>query len=562
MIQMNPKHRRSLTRKLSLAAISIGVTTAALLLLTAGASPAAGQTDSTAGGGAAATTGMTASASAPTTQRANRLEAEGVGEDGRIRLMVNKTSVITTRQPFKQVSIGNPEVADVTIMGPSNLLITAKRQGNTQLIVWDDANQSRVADIIVGMDLDGLQADLISAFPTAKVQATTMNGAIALRGQVPDLKTAEQMVQMSQPYTPRVLNMLEVAGGQQVMLQVRFAEVSRRATNALGVNFAATDGIFSVGSNVGQLVPSGFADTPPGNMGLLQSAAGTGVTVFGGGTAGNTAFRYFVNALRQNNLLRVLAEPNLVAMSGQEASFLAGGEFPIPVPQTGVGGGSTITIEYREFGVRLNMVPVVLGNGRIRLKLNPEVSDLDFSSPLTIQGSRIPIVNKRTVSTTIELADGQSFAIAGLLDHAVAATKDVTPGLGDIPVLGTLFRSVRYERRETELVVLVTPKLVEAMDPSQVPPLPGETWRHPDELDLYFNQDIGGEAPAKPSEPEMTPPGATGQTKKGETRVDATGTNDPKVATAAPRFRGSYGFTPPPQQQQTSNGVASTGGSE
>jgi pilus assembly protein CpaC len=178
----------------------------------------------------------------------------------------------------------------------------------------------------------------------------------------------------------------------------------------------------------------------------------------------------------------------------------------------------------------------VLGDGRIRLKLTPEVSDLDFSSPLVIQGSRIPIVNKRTVSTTIELADGQSFAIAGLLDHSVNATKDVTPLLGDIPVLGALFRSVRYERRETELVVLVTPKLVEPMNPSQVPPLPGETWRHPGELELYFNQDIGGEQPAKPAEEEMTPPAAGGETP-----------TEPKSAAGAgvKRYHGAYGFTPP-----------------
>jgi pilus assembly protein CpaC len=451
-------------------------------------------------------------------------------------------------------------------MGPNNVLLTAKKQGSTQLIVWDDNNQSYVADVIVGMDLDALQSDLKMAFPTANVQASSMNGAIALRGQVPDLKSAEQIAQMAQPYSPRVLNMLEVAGGQQVMLQVRFAEVSRRATNQLGVNFAMSDGIFSFGSNVGQNAPSGFDVDGVGNMGALQSNSGTGVTLFGSGMAGQTAFRYFVQALRQNNLLRVLAEPNLVAMSGQEASFLAGGEFPIPVPQTGVGGGSTITIEYREFGVRLNMVPLVLGNGRIRLKLNPEVSDLDFSSPLTIQGSRIPIVNKRTVSTTIELADGQSFAIAGLLDHAVAATKDVTPGLGDIPVLGALFRSVRYERRETELVVLVTPKLVEAMDPNQVPALPGESWRHPNELELYFNQDIGGEEPGKPGvEGDMTPP--TPGEAKSANATPAT----PGAATAKgmKRYHGSYGFTPPPAgtmpkspSAASPTAVSTTGGAE
>jgi pilus assembly protein CpaC len=443
-------------------------------------------------------------------------------------------------------------------MGPNNVLITAKRQGSTQLIVWDDNNQSQVADVIVGMDLGALQTELNAAFVGTKVEAVSLNGAIGLRGQVSDLKTAESMAAMAQAYSPRVLNMLEIAGGQQVMLQVRFAEVSRRATNALGVNFAMTDGIFSAGSNIGQLAPSGFAEPGQANLAPLETATGTGVSIFGGGMAGQTAFRYFVQALRQNNLLRVLAEPNLVAMSGQEASFLAGGEFPVPIPSE-----NGIAIEYREFGVRLNMVPLVLGDGRIRLKMTPEVSDLDFSTPIVIQGSRIPVVTKRTVSTTIELADGQSFAIAGLLDHSVNATKDVTPLLGDIPVLGALFRSVRYERRETELVVLVTPKLVEAMNPSQVPPLPGESWRHPDEVDLYLNQDIGGETAAKPTEGELTPPGARGEQRAGD--EPSGGETQPQHATTADRknttvkrYHGAYGFTPPtappPAPRDTSGG--------
>src|SRR5439155_487328 len=252
-----------------------------------------------------------------------------------------------------------------------------------------------------------------------------------------------------------------------------------------------------------------------------------------------TAIDYFVTALRQNNLLRILAEPNLTAISGQEASFLAGGEFPVPVPQAGSGGGgTTITIDYREFGVRLRFVPIVLGDGKIRLKMTPEVSDLDFSSPLTIQGSKIPIVNKRTVTTTVELADGQTFAIAGLLNHNVNATRSATPGLGDLPVLGALFRSVRYERNETELLVLVTPRLVEPMNPSQVPPVPGENWRHPKELDLYLKSDLGSEPPAGKGR-GATGPAAT--TPAGPTGMGGGSTG------GVPRYRGAYGFTPPPR---------------
>jgi pilus assembly protein CpaC len=218
------------------------------------------------------------------------------------------------------------------------------------------------------------------------------------------------------------------------------------------------------------------------------------IALFGKGVVGQTAFQYFINALRQNNVLRVLAEPNLMAISGQEASFLAGGEFPIPVTQGGGtgSGGTAITVEYREFGVKLKMTPIVLGDGRIRLKVAPEVSDLDFTTAVRFNGFVVPGLTSRKVETVVELNEGQTFAIAGLLNNNITAQKDVTPLLGDVPVLGTLFRSVRYQRKETELVVLVTPHLVAAMNPDQVPSVPGEKWRDPNELELFLNQDIGG----------------------------------------------------------------------
>ena len=488
---------------------------------------------------AAPAMGQAAPAAAPSTQPvAAGLVADGVGADGKVRMAVNKTQVLTTKQPYKQVSVGQPDIADVNLINPNSILVTAKKTGTTQLIVWDDAGRSQMADVVVNMDLDALNGELKTMFPGSKITGTAMGGAIALRGQVSDLRTAEQAVAVAGPYSPKVMNFIEVAGGQQVMLQVRFAEVSRRATNALGVNFAGTDGTFSFGSNIGQLAPSGFQQGP-GTAGALQTNVGTGVSIFGSGAVGDVAFRYFIQAMRQNNLLRILAEPNLIAISGQEASFLAGGEFPIPVPQSGVGGGSTITIDYREFGVRLRFVPIVLGDGRIRLKMSPEVSDLDFSSPLTIQGSNIPIVNKRTVTTTVELADGQTLAIAGLLNNNMAATRDVTPLLGDLPILGTLFRSTRYTRQETELVVLVTPKLVEPMNPNQIPALPGEVWRHPNEAEQYIIGDIGGEVPSGNLKPGTAPtaPATIGKETVPGARTDASGS----------RYRGSYGFTPPPR---------------
>jgi pilus assembly protein CpaC len=536
MIEMNTSKARrikKLARAVGAGLLAAGIV-AMLPATTMGQVADSATSPSTTAGGAAAPTTM------PATRGTHRLVADGLGPDGAVHLMVNKTTVLTTRQPFKQVSVGQTEIADVNLIGPNTILVTAKKQGTTQLIIWNDNNQSQVADIVVDIDLGQLQSAIGGMFPGSKIQVSSMNGSVALRGQVADVRTAEQAVSAAQPFSTKpVLNFLEVGGGQQVMLQVRFAEVSRQATNALGVNFAVTDGTFAMGSNIGQVAPSNFLDAGTVGPGNIATNSGAGVTLFGSGQIGSVAFRAFLQALRQNNLLRILAEPNLVATSGQEASFLAGGEFPVPVPQSGVGGAATITIDYREFGIRLRFVPIVLGNGRISLKLTPEVSDLDFSSPLTIQGSRIPIVNKRTVTTTVELADGQTFAIAGLLDHSVNASKDVTPLLGDIPVLGALFRSVRYERRETELVVLVTPKLVEPMNPGQVPALPGENWRLPSELEIW-NGDIGGE-----QSPKAAP-----------TSRPSDGRAESVPAGPAPRYRGSYGFTPPPPGAEASADAA------
>jgi pilus assembly protein CpaC len=333
---------------------------------------------------------------------------------------------------------------------------------------------------------------------------------------VPNLQVAEQMAEVAGPYGEKVLNFLEVSGGQQIMLQIRFAEISRSVNTNLGFNAFMTDNrsAFGIVNGSGGGTPGDFANT------LVPSSLGAGVTVFGAGKAHQTQFEYFVTALRRNNLLRVLAEPNLVVYSGARGSFLAGGEFPFPVPQTASGNGiaAAITVEFKKFGVQLDFTPVVLGDGRIRLKVTPEVSDLDFSRSITLAGTIIPSITKRTLTTEIELAEGQTFAVAGLLNNRTTANKDATPFLGDIPILGALFRSVRYERNESELVVLVTPRLVEAMNPDQVPTLPGERWRHPNEGELLWNADLGGPAD------------------------DASGAAQPGGRPA--RFRGEYGFTP------------------
>lgn len=472
----------------------------------------------------------------PTTRRSGGepLISEGLDAAGGVHLKANRTSVVTTSRPYKRVSVGQPDVIDFNAIAPTSILVTAKKPGTTQLIVWDEAERSQVVDVTVDADLKALQEQYQRVFPSAKIEVTMASGNVMLRGRVPNLEAADQAVQMAGPYGTKVLNFLEISGGQQVMLQVRFAEVSRQAVNALGINGAVADGAFVGANNIGQVnpltefTPGHVGDTPgPEGATFDKQSINSSVTLFGAGQIGSFYLQAFVAALRDNNLLRILAEPNLIATSGQEANFLAGGEFPIPVVQNGgggVGGGTSISVEFKEFGVKLNFVPIVMGDGRIRLKVSPEVSELDFTTAVRFGGFVVPGLAERKVTTTIELSDGQSFAIAGLLSNSVTTTRAEVPLLGDLPVLGTLFRSVRYQRKETELVVLVTPRLVAPMNPDRVPALPGENWRHPTENELFWKRDLGG--------PMQTKPDA--ETRRSGER-------------SAPLFYGQYGFAPATQ---------------
>jgi len=465
---------------------------------------------------------------APAAAPSAQIITAGTDADGRIRLVVNKTALLTAKAPVTRVSVGQPDIADVNAIGGNTILVTAKKPGSTQIIIWDDANHTQAIDVSVESDLAALQEQFKQMYPGSEIKVSGLNGSVALRGHVPSLEIARQIEEMAAPYGQRVMNFTEIAGGQQVELKVKFAEVSRSVTDELGVNFGLTDGVSIFGSNTGQINPLGLvaAGSTPAGLALLASSPGPAVTQFGRAQFGNTTLDYFIKALRQNNLMRILAEPNLTAMSGKEASFLAGGEYPIPVTQGGAGGTSqAITIEYKDFGVKLRMTPVVLGNGRIRLTVEPEVSDLDFTTAVRFNGFVVPGLTSRKVRTVIELNEGQTFSIAGLLNNSIASDKQVTPLLGDLPVLGVLFRSVRYQRKETELVVLVTPHLVEGMNPAQVPAVPGEKWRDPTELQLFFEQDLGGPMAKKQQQEKQT-------------------------ASALPgRYHGEYGFAAPGEKK-------------
>lgn len=442
-----------------------------------------------------------------------RLILEGTRPDGSIMMTVNRTQIIKTASPISRISVGQPAVADINTLAPNLLLLTAKAPGSTQLIVWDENEASQVVDVSVQQDLQMLAQEIRRMLPHSAIEVGSMNGTVTLRGTAASLIDAQRAVDLASPFG-RVLNLIEIAGGQQVMLQVQFAEVSRSVSNTLGVNWAISG-------------PSGLAfgsNTGTGDL-LGLAAIGGGVTlpediasnIFGNGGIGGTQFAYFLDALKTNNLLRTLAEPNQVVLSGEESEFLAGGELPVPVPSQ-----DGIAIEYKRFGVRLTYRPVVLGNGRIRMSIETEVSDVDPSISTPIPGGNVLGFTNRSSRTVVELAEGQTLPIAGLLsDNTVAATREV-PGLGRLPILGALFRSTKYQRRETELVILITPKLVEAIQPQQIGALPGDGWRHPSEWEQLLRGDIGGDNQVDQARDWQTPPSQRPKTNQPNPTNDAT----------------------------------------
>ena len=327
-------------------------------------------------------------------------------------------------------------------------------------------------------------------------------------GEPPALPAFAQLAEQAEVTPPRVINLLRVPGPQQVLLKVQVAELNRTALRELGVSFLVRTGGGGFGSNVGGNLPFAPGSSSAGTTGPGGSAGSTGGGGTGGATAGMAAdplsvtnlltagtplfgvfggadFNVFLSALRRNDLFRVLAEPNLVALQGQEASFLAGGEFPIPVPQASGGLGSVITVAYREFGVGLTFIPFLIDGDTVRLSVAPEVSSLDFAQGITLQGFRVPALNKRRTSTVVQLRHGQTLAISGLLQLEITGTTGRIPGLGDLPYIGAFFRNNSMRRTEKELVILVTPYLVRPMDPEQLGPRPGDLTHEPDDYEFY-----------------------------------------------------------------------------
>ncbi|MEM6312690.1 MAG: pilus assembly protein N-terminal domain-containing protein, partial [Planctomycetota bacterium] len=456
---------------------------------------------------------------------------EGLSERGDVRMSVAGSQVITTNRPFTRVSVGSPDIAEVNPLGVDSLLVTAKEPGHTQLIIWDDDEKSEMIQVAVEPDFAALRDAMDAAFPDEDVEITPVGNTIAMRGRVSDIDTAEQILEVASTFSDDVVNLLEIGGGQTVMLRVRFAEVSRDTSRQLGINFGFTDGPTIFGSNVGDVNPfsfEGFTDpvtnVPSLLLGVPTSTTG-GTQLFGRGTLNGDPFFYFINALKEANLLRMLSEPNVTVMSGEKGTMLAGGEIPIPVPQD-----QQITIEYKEFGVRLDYSPTVLGDGRIRLNLNTRSSELDYARGVVLAGLQVPALRTKENATVVEMAPGQTLMIGGLLENRVTANRRAVPGLGELPIVGALFRSVRYQRSETELVVMITPELVEPMNPTETLDAPGQRWRHPNDAELFGAGKLGEDRSNQPAEMPEVEAEVDAEVIEAETTGAADGTAPDAVA--------------------------------
>lgn len=401
-----------------------------------------------------------------------------------IQVAINKSRIIEASRPYKEVSVGNSDIADVVPLTRSRFYILGKKVGSTNVVMTDASGQVlEVLDVAVGYDLDGLKRKIYEVSPSAEVEVRSAQDSIVLSGSAADAGTAGAIAALADRYAPgRVTNMVGVEGSQQVMLQVRFAEVQRSAMKDIGTQLSVEDRAGAGSTFIGGFAGE-FGATTLDGLSPLNYFAGEATLVKAGDYALSAAF----DVLEQKGLVRTLAEPNIVALSGDTASFLAGGEFPIPVAQqsSGQGGVSAITVEFKEFGVGLSFTPTVTSKDGINLELRAEVSSIDPSVSTTLGSIEIPGLKVRRTNTTVELKDGQSFAIAGLIQDDLTEDLRQIPGLGSLPIIGALARSSSFERRESELVVLITARLVKPVSRSKLAS-PTDAVIPPNEFDFFL----------------------------------------------------------------------------
>lgn len=403
--------------------------------------------------------------------------APGIQASGVLSVPMNKSQVMHVSQPVRKIAVGNPAIADVAALSDRSFYVLGKSVGTTNLAIYgQNGALVGMTDVIVGVDVQGVKLALNEVMPNETIEVRSVSDSVALNGTVSSPARAQQAIAVAQHFLPEkvsVINNLGVRGSQQVMLAVKIAEVSRSVSKQFGL----TPSILA-----GKAGESGFR---------LNTDSTTALTSFATGVlsqmSGNFALREKIDALEQKGLIKILAEPNLVAMSGDTANFLAGGEFPVPTNQTTNAGVPTITVEFKPFGVSLAFTPTVIDGDLINLVVAPEVSQIDKqTAPVVLNGFVIPGISTRRARTTVELRDGQSFAIAGLLQSDFSDQVQQIPGLSDIPILGALARDSQFQRNETELVIIITPRLVQPA-PAEALASPTDGFVPPSDADIFVN---------------------------------------------------------------------------
>jgi pilus assembly protein CpaC len=384
----------------------------------------------------------------------------------KVQLIAGRSTVVSTTFDITRIAVTNPEVADAVVVEAREILIDGKKAGTISLIVWGASGREQY-DVVVEQPTSTLEQQLHMLFPGEDVTVGANEGATILSGQVSSTNVMLRMGEIATASSPKaqVVNLLQVPGGsesQQVMLQVRFAEVNRRIITEAGLNLFFNGERYLARSSTQAFAAPDFEDAGAGGGLVFSDFLNLFFFDRDRGIGG------VLKALQQSGGFQSLAEPNLIAYNGQEASFLAGGEFPVPVVQ---GTTGSVSVVFKEFGIRLSFRPTIAGDV-IRLKVKPEVSSLDFNNGITLGGFRIPALTTRRAETDVELRDGQTFAIAGLLDNQSQNDAAAIPILGRLPIIGALFRSKTSRAEQTELMVLITPRLVRPLDPDEVPALP------------------------------------------------------------------------------------------
>lgn len=441
---------------------------------------------------------------------------------GQLDVPLQKSQVVTVDRPFSKAMVGNDEIADIVPMTNRSLYVLGKKMGTTSLTIYDGKNiVISVVDVAVGPDIVSLRRQMAELMPGEQIGARISNDAVVLTGVVSNGPAVDRAMQLAQSYAgDKVINMMSVGASQQVMLEVRFSEIDRQTGKQIGISgFTGSDaGTFGSATGNG----AGLIPDPTGSNGILRLDSVTGS--FGVFRKAFSALGLNINAtldaLERKGLVKTLAEPTLIALSGETASFLAGGEFPVPVQQGNGGGGGSgngggITVEFKPFGVSLAFTPTILADGIINLQVEPEVSSIDPTASITVNGLTIPGLQTRRANTVLELRDGESFALAGLIRKDFATTVRQVPLLGSIPIIGALFRSTGFNKGETELVIVVTPRIVQPLKASQIQ-LPTDRVQNPNEGELFILGRTDKAMGVNPLDPNAPPPegGMSTTTKK------------------------------------------------